>query len=198
MKVYRNTSQRKFVGKSIRFIQDYLKANKGSPNSEKLKDKIREYAKIKYGITLNLANQKEYDKYMMDEYKKSTAKNYEYTPSHNIKDISPATVRAKAKKEKQLSNINDLHEKMLLSIKRFDEKINKLRYAEFLKTDYWAYVRELKIKQQPKCKCGADRLLQVHHITYKHHYHEHLHLDDLVVLCDPCHKKEHRETFNKN
>lgn len=33
--------------------------------------------------------------------------------------------------------------------------------------------------------------LNVHHNSYAHHGQEHKHLEDLVVLCNNCHKKFH-------
>jgi 5-methylcytosine-specific restriction endonuclease McrA len=33
--------------------------------------------------------------------------------------------------------------------------------------------------------------VNVHHRTYEHHGEEHQYLDDLILLCHPCHSKFH-------
>lgn len=68
----------------------------------------------------------------------------------------------------------------------------KKSYSEFLKSDYWIKVRN-KVLERDKftCTCGSNINLHVHHKTYKNHFKEHLHLQDLITLCNICHKKEH-------
>jgi hypothetical protein len=66
-------------------------------------------------------------------------------------------------------------------------------YQDFLATPYWktiaAYVKWLR---GGVCHlCGTDKGLQAHHRTYEHKGMEHLHLDDLVVLCGGCHGRHH-------
>lgn len=67
-------------------------------------------------------------------------------------------------------------------------------YSDFLVSDYWYMVRKLVIKRdRKKCvTCGASENLQVHHTTYKNHFNEHNHLEDLQTLCDQCHTEQHR------
>lgn len=71
--------------------------------------------------------------------------------------------------------------------------LRSMPYAAFLNTKYWRSVRSEKITQaEGKCEyCGCALSLQVHHKTYENHGREHEHLDDLVVLCADCHKREH-------
>jgi len=67
------------------------------------------------------------------------------------------------------------------------------KYQKFLQTLYWQDVK-LKVldRGNDTCQyCGATASLQVHHLTYEHHGNEMEYLDDLVVLCRDCHKKEH-------
>lgn len=97
---------------------------------------------------------------------------------------------------KKQSDIKKLQNEMISAMIEFDKNVNKLRYKEFLKTQYWLFVRNLKLKEQLKCKCGSDKYLQVHHKTYENHYHEHEHLEDLEVLCRNCHKNIHRKKQN--
>lgn len=70
----------------------------------------------------------------------------------------------------------------------------KAKYKRFLSSEYWRVVREIKIKESGgRCAvCGSSDNLQVHHRSYEHHGNEHLHLDDLVVLCGRCHTLFHK------
>lgn len=68
-----------------------------------------------------------------------------------------------------------------------------MRYKRFLRSEYWKHVRELCFELNGKI-CGVCRVtsrLQVHHTTYDHRGSEHRHMEDLVVLCESCHKEEH-------
>ena len=67
------------------------------------------------------------------------------------------------------------------------------KYVEYLKSNEWLIIRQLKIKQaDKKCEyCGSRRRLRIHHLTYKHIYNEFYHLEDLIVVCDACHKAIH-------
>lgn len=79
--------------------------------------------------------------------------------------------------------------------KIIEDEINKMRYSDFLKTQYWRSItKHLKEKAGNKCElCGAENNLQVHHKTYLHHGKEIFFLDDLCVLCDKCHHQEHEK-----
>lgn len=73
-------------------------------------------------------------------------------------------------------------------------QIKKLRYHDFLKTPYWKTVSyEAKKRAGFKCMiCSSPTNLRTHHKNYNHHGREIEHIDDdLVVLCDECHKKFH-------
>ena len=68
-----------------------------------------------------------------------------------------------------------------------------LEYRDFLKTPYWDAVRE-KIRRRDRfmcCLCGSKLGLRVHHKTYEHHGREADYLQDLLLLCENCHKKFH-------
>ena len=69
----------------------------------------------------------------------------------------------------------------------------KEKYKKHITSPYWKAVRTLAlIRNKRKCKrCGATRLLHVHHLTYKHMGKEHLYMEDLITLCKSCHDKEH-------
>ena len=72
-------------------------------------------------------------------------------------------------------------------------KVKQSDYKTFLKSKYWKYVHGLVITRDGnKCtKCGNVKRLQAHHLTYEHHYKEHLYLSDLITLCKTCHEKHH-------
>lgn len=70
---------------------------------------------------------------------------------------------------------------------------SNMSYKEFLTTPYWKAVAQKK-KQQAgyRCElCNSKTYLNVHHRTYENHGYEMDHLQDLIVLCNDCHKKFH-------
>ena len=80
-------------------------------------------------------------------------------------------------------------------------ELKKLSYEDFLFTWYWRTISNFLRKTDKKCKlCNSIENLLVHHKTYSHHGDELHHLNDLVVLCDKCHKKVHdkRKKVNSN
>lgn len=66
-------------------------------------------------------------------------------------------------------------------------------YFEFLNSDYWKIVRQMVLRRDKNACviCKSTIFLQVHHDTYKNHFKEHLHLEDLMTLCRKCHKEHH-------
>lgn len=84
--------------------------------------------------------------------------------------------------------------------------IINMPYDLFLLTDYWLIISYyLKNKYNFTCtRCGKHfnlvNHLNVHHKTYANHGYEHLQEvmdNDLEVLCENCHKREHHKTENK-
>jgi replicative DNA helicase len=69
----------------------------------------------------------------------------------------------------------------------------RAEYKEFLNSDYWKQCRKLVLERDEyHCvECGATNQLEVHHRTYEHHGDELNHLEDLVTLCQGCHKIAH-------
>lgn len=67
----------------------------------------------------------------------------------------------------------------------------KLTYKQYILSSAWKYKRLRILKRADnKCeKCGYSGRLQVHHLTYKHLFHEPL--KDLIALCPDCHKDIH-------
>lgn len=118
--------------------------------------------------------------------------------------LSPKQLNARKKKSKykfktkkqkiQNDKIDVYHEKVNKTKKEYDlTYLHKKPYSEFLKSGYWFRVRKTVIlRDNKKCtRCESKKGLQVHHLTYKNHFKEHEHLEDLVTLCRKCHKKEH-------
>ena len=73
-------------------------------------------------------------------------------------------------------------------------KINEFKpfdYKEYLKSPKWNKKRYKVFERDNfKCqKCGK-RGTQAHHLNYKNIGNEKL--DDLITLCNKCHKKEHK------
>lgn len=71
----------------------------------------------------------------------------------------------------------------------------KMKYEDYLKTDYWKFCRQAKLEESD-CTCGlcnhqdnTSKTLQVHHKTYENRGNERL--EDLIVLCEDCHAKFH-------
>lgn len=79
------------------------------------------------------------------------------------------------------------------TIRRF---IRGMDYGLFLKTIYWGAAATL-VKEQARYRCSAcgrkTRILQVHHLIYDNHGDELHHTEDLVCLCEKCHKKAHKK-----
>lgn len=72
--------------------------------------------------------------------------------------------------------------------------INSLTYQDFLKTPYWtATATYIKSKYKKCIYCGSSTNLQVHHKTYKKHGDEINHEEDLLCVCDECHKRLHNK-----
>lgn len=70
--------------------------------------------------------------------------------------------------------------------------MNKKEYAKYLKSEHWACFRNKIIKERIKCeKCGSDKKLGIHHLSYKNLGNEKK--EDVILLCFVCHLiKEHK------
>lgn len=70
--------------------------------------------------------------------------------------------------------------------------LHSLEHKLFLKTLYWLILRDYLVEiREHKCqRCEKERQLNVHHESYDHKGSEYKHLDELTVLCRPCHEAE--------
>ena len=71
-------------------------------------------------------------------------------------------------------------------------ELKAMPYADYLRSSHWKRKRAKAIRKAGgRCQfCGAQELLQVHHLTYARKGCEQL--ADLQVLCADCHKGEHQ------
>lgn len=67
-------------------------------------------------------------------------------------------------------------------------------YNAYLESSHWKNLSRLtKERDNYECKqCGRTRWLVVHHRRYRKNLRD-CTINDLVTLCDPCHKTLHRE-----
>lgn len=72
-------------------------------------------------------------------------------------------------------------------------EIKRMEYQAFLASAYWFAVSTVvKSRAGNRCQlCNNPQGIQAHHRSYQHHGREHLHMEDLTVLCDACHTLHH-------
>lgn len=74
----------------------------------------------------------------------------------------------------------------------FIARSKAMRNADFERTAYWGIVSGYVTARDRRCRnCAFPYAVVVHHITYEFRGEEHRHLEDLEVLCRPCHDAEH-------
>lgn len=80
--------------------------------------------------------------------------------------------------------------------------VASINLSAWYQSPLWKQTTKLMRYLHPRCEvCGTTSSLQVHHKTYKHLGTEILHIEDLMVLCDRCHREAHdlplfdRESF---
>ncbi|WBC28446.1 HNH endonuclease [Rhodobacteraceae phage LS06-2018-MD05] len=71
------------------------------------------------------------------------------------------------------------------------------KYKEYLKSNEWAQLKiDLFKLRGYRCeRCNNKKKLQVHHLNYNNIFNEEP--EDLIILCENCHKKEHKLFKNK-
>lgn len=172
-------------------IFDYLEENKIFLQDKVSQTSPTEYAKIKY-LSAILKNS-------LNDYQKD-----EPRPERKIKDVTIEEYVAKYLDPNLSFNpevtlaerVRIIIDPLFLEDDLIAETVNSLTYEEFLTTPYWNTITDYKKEQANfKCKqCGSNKHTCTHHKTYAHHGYEHtleVINQDLVVLCDACHKKIH-------
>lgn len=73
------------------------------------------------------------------------------------------------------------------------------KYRKYLQSDTWKAIsrKRYEIDGYKCCMCGCCGTslnpLEVHHLSYRHLYHEENRIyEDLITLCHCCHKQIHR------
>ncbi len=104
--------------------------------------------------------------------------------------FNPTCVWGNITKQKRIEIVNSYTEKEIKEI--LDNKKFYIDYDSFLLTPYWKVIKQILKQKHNSCqRCGSKYKLHIHHLTYNHHFYEHLFLDDLIVLCEKCHQNEH-------
>lgn len=66
-----------------------------------------------------------------------------------------------------------------------------IEYKQYLLSNEWLSIRLDILTSRKVCeRCGSKKRLQVHHKHYRNIFNEEP--EDLELLCDRCHKKEHK------
>jgi len=73
---------------------------------------------------------------------------------------------------------------------------SRFDYEKYLYSDFWQVIKDyLFFKSDWRCQRCQDEVkrwkMQVHHHTYRHLFKEVLWLDDIILVCDKCHKELH-------
>ena len=82
--------------------------------------------------------------------------------------------------------------KKLAKIFKVKNRLDTLTYAEFLQTGFWKKLRtKVFVRSEGLCEvCHNERAWQVHHMFYPSKREE-TSLNDLVAVCEECHKTIH-------
>jgi hypothetical protein len=78
-----------------------------------------------------------------------------------------------------------------LAIVARQKYLHTMPYADYLLTPHWQNMRQGALERaQYRCQvCNASKSLHAHHRTYERRGHENQ--EDLIVLCENCHKLFH-------
>jgi hypothetical protein len=73
--------------------------------------------------------------------------------------------------------------------------IKQLSYEKFLLTYYWDIIKQyLRQEAKGRCRiCNSGGMLHVHHRNYDIRGYEAQNLNELIVLCEDCHKIFHKK-----
>ena len=94
-------------------------------------------------------------------------------------------------------NIADFEELLRDDIDWIEVKafLKRMCPEEYRKTRYWKIISKC-LRHYSNCnRCSSKSRLHVHHKSYKYVGIDHLHLDNLEVLCERCHNLEHQHEF---
>ena len=105
-----------------------------------------------------------------------------------------------AKQEEQHRKWQEEYQHRHEESKRQIAEVHKRRknYYEYMHSEEWRQKRLKVLKRDGfRCQmCGTAKNLRVHHINYEHLGTD-AELDDLITLCDECHRKIHEQDIKK-
>lgn len=109
---------------------------------------------------------------------------------HSLKDKIKDWIEEQQKQHDEAMDLETKKRKVVENEKNTPDA-RRMVYADYLKTPEWRITRGKAYQRAGgKCqKCGNLEELQVHHLTYDHLGAEPP--EDLIVLCNACHEKEH-------
>lgn len=99
------------------------------------------------------------------------------------------------------SNINNKINTNISKKKKRNEEY--LKYQRYIRSKQFKEIKKIILERDDyKCACcnsrAEERSLTCHHKTYQHLYDELNHLNDLIILCNVCHKAIHSAISNKH
>jgi len=162
-------------------LLDYLKVNKNLTKSKK-SGFYHAYVCIACKLKKDASNVK-----LQNEYQEATMRN---TENFIMSYLNPNRFWNKGikfyERWREITYTN-------VDWQKIEYFIQSMNYRDFLETPYWTIVSEKKkIQAKFKCQlCNSQSNLQTHHRTYSIRGKELQNLNDLVVLCEECHKKHH-------
>jgi hypothetical protein len=112
-------------------------------------------------------------------------------------DVSPAAL------SRMIGNSNGWQERRWRRARLHKLDLKMWEYEKYLESPHWQELRKRKLEQQRKelgynsCeKCGErpqavtrETALHIHHLTYERLGEERL--EDVTIICRPCHDREH-------
>lgn len=100
---------------------------------------------------------------------------------------------------KSRNPLNELKKIGFKSKKKLSKEDKSKRYRAYLLSKEWKEIREIILERDGyRCsKCGSERNLEIHHLNYKHIFFEKFFQEDLITLCEKCHKKIHDQYKKK-
>lgn len=92
----------------------------------------------------------------------------------------------------KLGSSQPIRYKLLVPVDTTAQDINRMTYAEYLKSGHWKELRKRRLKlDKYSCQlCATKDGLHVHHKHYRGGLAQ-TKLEDLITLCKDCHAKHH-------
>lgn len=128
-------------------------------------------------------------------------------PGHTMMVTLLALPQSMQPTTRQEEDISD-PQALLTTFKRYDpltqppdpKDLRSLPYEEYLLTHHWQAIRRVALRRaKQKCQlCHSAHLLHAHHNNYDHRGEEQAHMEDILILCAPCHTKHHEKDTSQS